>query len=97
MRVPTVKIKTNTERGFAIINESDFDPDKHTRFDDAGPMTAPAVPSVAEPISQVVSPDDMTDDQLRDAITKLTGMAPHWKSGRDKLLERYAEATGAAK
>lgn len=31
MKVPTVKIKHKD--GYAIINESDFDPDKHELFD----------------------------------------------------------------
>lgn len=33
MRIPTVKIKKDSERGWSIINESDFDPDKHELFD----------------------------------------------------------------
>lgn len=33
----------------------------------------------------------MTDDQLRDAIKKATGKAPHWKANRATLLQQYAE------
>jgi hypothetical protein len=33
MRLPTVKIKKGN--GFAIINERDFDPAKHRRYDEA--------------------------------------------------------------
>lgn len=33
MILPTVKVKRNNDRGFRIINESDFDPDKHKLFD----------------------------------------------------------------
>jgi hypothetical protein len=32
--LPTVKIKHENETGYAIINASDFDPDKHEAFDD---------------------------------------------------------------
>ncbi len=35
MQIPTVKIKD--EGGFAIINEDDFDPKKHRKFDEAVP------------------------------------------------------------
>lgn len=33
MLIPTVKIKKDSARGWSIINESDFDPDKHELFD----------------------------------------------------------------
>lgn len=32
---------------------------------------------------------EMTDDQIRDNITTITGKAPHWKAGREKLIELY--------
>lgn len=35
---------------------------------------------------------EMTDDQIRDNITSITGKAPHWKAGREKLIEMYNEA-----
>jgi len=34
MKVTTVKIRHSNPRGFALINESDFDPKKHTKFSD---------------------------------------------------------------
>ena len=40
MRVPTVKIKTNTSLGYKIINESDFDKDKDQLF--VRPATTPS-------------------------------------------------------
>jgi hypothetical protein len=35
-----------------------------------------------------VDTDGMTDDELRDAIKRATGRAPHWKAGRDKMIEQ---------
>ena len=35
MLIPTVKIKKDSARGWSIINESDFDPDRHELFDAA--------------------------------------------------------------
>lgn len=35
---------------------------------------------------------DMTDDELRAEIEKLTGKKPHHKSGRAKLIELWEEA-----
>ena len=32
MKIPTVKIEADTEAGFAVINEADFDPKKHKPF-----------------------------------------------------------------
>ena len=32
MRTPTTKIVANNEQGFIVINESDFDENKHKRF-----------------------------------------------------------------
>lgn len=32
MSCPTVKVKRDNEQGFYIINESDFDAKKHTKF-----------------------------------------------------------------
>jgi hypothetical protein len=34
--IPTVRIVAETPRGFRIINESDFDPERHERFVPAG-------------------------------------------------------------
>ena len=39
---PTVRIKVDNDEGFAVINESDFDPKKHTLFVEAGKSEAPA-------------------------------------------------------
>ena len=33
MACPTVRIESNNEDGYVVINESDFDPSKHTAFD----------------------------------------------------------------
>lgn len=44
MLIPTVKIKKDSARGWSIINESDFDPDKHELFDaDDGPIDLDAM------------------------------------------------------
>lgn len=34
MECPTVKIKSDNEDGYVVINESDFDPSKHERHDE---------------------------------------------------------------
>jgi hypothetical protein len=34
MILPTVKIKTETERGFAIINQTDFKADEHELYEE---------------------------------------------------------------
>ncbi|MDO6966977.1 hypothetical protein [Rhizobium alvei] len=33
----------------------------------------------------------LSDTELRDAIEKATGVRPHHKTGRDKLLKAYSE------
>lgn len=33
MEIPTVRIKSDTPLGYAIINESDFDPSEHKLYD----------------------------------------------------------------
>ena len=35
--LPTIRIKTDTSRGYRIINASAFDASKHSAFDDATP------------------------------------------------------------
>lgn len=78
MDLPTIKIKTEYGRGWAIINQSDFNPNVHQVFD--GPQ--PSSGDVA-----------MTDADLRAAIEKATGKAPHHKTGRAKLIALHQEAT----
>lgn len=34
----------------------------------------------------------LTDEELRDAIEDMTGKAPHHKTGRAKLIEKYEAA-----
>ena len=43
--LPTVRVKADNDHGFAVINESDFDPKKHTLFDaDASAKKPPVAP-----------------------------------------------------
>lgn len=52
--VPTVKVKVpHTKGGFVVINESDFDPEKHELYEEPSAPVAPA----AE-----VAPEAETDD-----------------------------------
>lgn len=44
--LPTVRVKADNDHGFAVINESDFDPKKHTLFVEAGKSEAPAAKPV---------------------------------------------------
>ncbi|MFG1413463.1 hypothetical protein V5G24_20345 [Xanthobacter sp. VTT E-85241] len=48
---PTVRVKANLPDGFCLINESDFDPDKHVLFasDAAEPAPIVAPPMIGIP------------------------------------------------
>lgn len=41
---PTKRIKFDNEQGFVLINESDFDPAKHTAYEERPSDAAPAKP-----------------------------------------------------
>lgn len=45
--IPTVRIKRDTPKGYAIINESDFDPKRHTLYNPE-PAPAPEKPKKAK-------------------------------------------------
>ena len=42
MSCPTVKVKSDNDQGFIIINESDFDTKKHTKFSSKPAAKKPA-------------------------------------------------------
>jgi hypothetical protein len=52
---------------------------------------APAPVENAPPLR----PEDMEDDQLRETIERLTGEAPHHRTGRTKLIEQVNAALAA--
>lgn len=35
--IPTIKVQADTPEGYTIINEDDFDPNQHQRYEDAPP------------------------------------------------------------
>ncbi len=74
MLIPTVKIAQ--EDGFLIINESDFDPEKHRLF---GVDTEPE------------DDDPRSDDELRAALETAAGKAPHPSMKRETMLAKLAE------
>lgn len=95
MRIPTVKIKHDHPRGYAIINKSAFDPEKHELYHEAD--TAPSGPVPEEtPEPKPLAFGDYnaegtgpTEDEMRAAIKDATGKAPHHKLGMDKLRDQY--------
>ena len=98
MRLPTIRIKQDTERGSAIINLSDFDPALHEPFDDveaakvghAGVSEGSFKPLEGFSGEEKTS-EPLSDDELRKAIEEATGKAPHHRTGRAKLLSQYEE------
>lgn len=40
---PTVRVASDNEQGYVVMNESDFNPDVHTLFEEA-PVAAPEPP-----------------------------------------------------
>lgn len=80
MRLPTVKIKHDSEEGYANINESDYDPEIHDLLE-----------GEEAPVNDAGSSDDglPTVDEMRAAISKATGKSPHHNLGRDKLVAQY--------
>lgn len=58
MQVPTIKIQKDSARGWHIINLSDFDPDKHVKFE--------------EDVAPVDGQEDSDDDEItREKIAKM--------------------------
>lgn len=56
--------------------------------------------SLVEEVSQTVSRDGvsvltLSDEELREAIESMTGTAPHHKTGRARLIEKYEAAKSA--
>lgn len=49
MRVPTVKIVANNKTGFIVINQADFDSEKHVEYDPSAPvarnLSPPKIPA----------------------------------------------------
>lgn len=81
MILPTVKIIADTERGWVIINKSDFDPDQHEVFDGGAvalDLTPEGIDDMAKPDviemleAHGVSPDGRRGvDFLRDELKKV--------------------------
>ena len=93
-QIPVVKVKSDT--GYAWINESDFDPDKHVMFDETPPEAEAddnvtldfTQPDGNEPLGYD-SGAQLSDSQLRDAIREATGVAPGPRTSRETLIERF--------
>ena len=68
----TVKIKNPArDSAYSLINESDFDPDKHTLFtDDASPVPTPSAP--AGGATRDDAPDVNVPPETPQAKTKLS-------------------------
>ena len=80
MRIPTVKVKKDSQRGWSIINEADFDPEKHALFD---------APDVEAPAQEQAAPDDfdsMGKDDLHE-ILDAHGVEYDGRTGVAKLRE----------
>ena len=86
----TIKVKRDGPRGWHNIAAASFDPEKHERYDaDA----APAVKS-DDTIVELKADDQITDEQLREAIESATGKKPHWKTRRENLIEQFHAING---
>ncbi len=102
---PTVKVKADTPTGYMIINESDFDPDMHEIVEDVpveaatdpDPDAANSAAGEGQAVKDPAGSMDpsanpaaaLSDDDLRAAITQMSGDTPHHRTGRDKLIETY--------
>lgn len=80
--IPTVKIKSDRPKGYRIINESDFDPKVHERFDEPPappppPFVPPQPPAPVDPLADL--PTDwatkLSADRLKDIALAATGRA----------------------
>lgn len=95
-RVPTIKIKADNPRGWAIINADDFDPDQHKTY---ASKPNPPQPQKADPVIGDTlgtdSGDQFSDTQLRDAIKEATGKMPGPRTSREKLVEQFNELNAA--
>lgn len=84
-QIPTLKIKADHPRGWAIINEADFDPKRHEMWGEPSPFT-PADDNA--PIGYD-SGEQFSDSDLRDAIKMASGKAPGPRTSREKLIEMF--------
>lgn len=76
MSCPTVKVKHDASPGgHFVINESDFDPTQHERFEEALP---------AAPVADLPPPPPGTPDPL-------AGLAADWKARSADELRKLAE------
>ena len=73
--VPTVKVKSGDS--YAIINESDFDPAVHEKFNEPAPLPPPPGSDLPPPPPPVKNP--------------LDDLAADWKSGSAAELKKLAE------
>ena len=83
----TVKVKRDGPRGWRNIAATSFDPDVHELFD------APAE-NPSGNVTEMNGADQITDDQMRDAIETATGKKPHWKTRRENLIEQFHSIDG---
>lgn len=86
-RLETIKVKRADGRGSHLINKSDFDPAVHEAVGE--PQPAPAMPH--DPREAPAAAENMTDEQLREAIKEATGKAPGPRSKRETLIKRLNE------
>jgi hypothetical protein len=97
MRIPTVKIKHDHPRGYAIINASDFDAERHELYDEADAVVVKGAieegeggfARLPEASQEEKTSEPVSEDEMRAAIKNATGKAPHHKLGIDKLREKY--------
>lgn len=94
MLIPTVKIKTDYGRGWAIINESDFDPEVHERFDAPTVASRPQLDHDGDGKAGGSTKPPQTDDlaALRAEYQDVLGKRPFngWDAGT--LRKKIAEA-----
>lgn len=86
---PTIRIKADTESGFAIVNAEDFNHDEHELHDKKDKHLIPPRP-------QKVSPEDASDiEGLKKQLAEALDRAVEAESERDEWKAR-AEAAEAA-
>lgn len=76
--IPTIKVMPwgEGQGDHVLINEADFDPERHELFGEAAKAASEGT-------------GELSDEQLRAAIEAATGKAPHHKFGREKLLDQF--------
>lgn len=88
-QIPTLKIKADHPRGWAIINEAAFDPKKHVMYGAAPDKAAPFTPADDNAPLGYDSGEQFSDSDLRDAIKMASGKTPGPRTSREKLIEMF--------